>query len=276
VRQIAAVHLTLAHRYVCREPQGSRAPCQAGIIRRPEIIYLIDNHGRWQIIKPGLVWIASEDTDPYDPGESIYYPPGDPTTIARPAAINPPSFACPTSAATIDDPPGDVVPDQYGDPAVDAPWLDIRDLSVASVDQNTLCFTLQLAAPPRPDSSYSINLATEKYPRPHKVIEVQIDGLGDPHVLFEGMGAYRDPGIASSLPTISMSATSLEITVPKPLWPATKPELHVTATSESLQPQEPLIPHPLAGEDEAPDSGCLAYPTGKLLLTQPCIEKGSG
>ncbi len=84
-----------------------------------------------------------------------------------------------------------------------------------------------------------------------KEIEVEIDGLGDPHVRLEETGAFTDPRIAPSLPHIGLAGNSLEIEASKPRSLMTQPELFVIATSEGLQREEALIPHPLIGEDHA-------------------------
>lgn len=263
-RQIAAVHLTLEHRYICKDGHRAGTPCEAGVIRLPDIIYLLKHAGRWQIIKPGLVWYASEEPEPQDSSEQIYYPPGDLTTIKRQVTIGAQDFACPPSAVRTSDPSNDVVENESGGPRVDAPWLDIRGLGVARIDPDTVCFTIELAAPPLPDSRYSLYVGNRHEPGVEKLIDVEIDGVGDPHIILGGRGAFLDPRITSSLPNLGLAGNNLKIEASKQP-PLTQPELFVIATSESLQSREPLIPHPLIGEDHAPDHGCLDYPTGKLI-----------
>ena len=272
---IAAVHLTFAHRYVCVGPAVSGQPCHPGVIRRPDIIYLIQNDSGWQILKAGLVFDATDLDEPNDP-ESTFYPPGDAATSSAIAAIGGPRFYCPPSQRARTDPSHDVT-DPSGD-AVHAPWLDITRLGVSRINSDTVCFRLTLAAPPRADSGYDI-LAIHDL-RGGAVgeggtIAVEVDGLGQPHALIGGQGILSTPSIAAYLPRFGLVGDQLEIAAAIPPSFTSGSGLLVASGTESLQPDEPLLAHPLNGGDTAPDHGCLRFPAGGISTADVCGESAS-
>jgi hypothetical protein len=268
-RGIATVPLEIAHRYICAGndplPDGR---CNPGLYRRPDIVYLIREGGRWQILKPGLVYRASEVDSPDDNyGQAIYYPPGDATTVARPTPNPYGSVTCPKTRVTVAGHPHPSVTTRLN-PAI-PPALRIDRFSVARVGPERLCFSLVLAAPPRADAEYSIGVALYRQQAPVDLFDVDFDGLGDPHALVGGVGALSEPAIAPYLPRIGVAGRTITI-VGRQRGFAPHRRLLVVAGSGSLQPDEPLLRHPLTAGDGIPYGMCLVFPTGKLTQIGNC------
>ena len=265
----ATVRLVLVHRYVCARAAAPE-PCHPGQYVRPEIIYLLRSKGRWRIIKPGLVYRASEIDRPLD-AESDYYPPGNAATINGPINLPAPRHPCPASRAVTRSPrhalKSTFEPNPNGSPG-NVPGLTIRSFSAGRISRTKVCFTLTLAGPPRPDFSYDVSVGTVGQQAPADLFEIQIDGLGDPHALLAGRGALSTPALARYLPAVFASGNRLEIIATHPAL-----ALHrfiISASSESIQDDEPLLTRPLDAGDFAPLRGCLIFPTGKLTTRGLC------
>jgi hypothetical protein len=268
----AAVRFVLVHRYVCAR-HAPPEPCHPGRYVRPEIIYLLRSKDQWKVIKPGLVYRASEIDQPLDE-ESDYYPPGDAATINGPTNLPAPKRRCPASRTVTVSPrhalQNTFEPNPNGKPG-HVPGLTIRSFSAARISRTTVCFTLTLAGPPRPDFSYDVSLGTVAQHAAADLFDIQIDGLGNPHALVAGRGALNTPGIARYLPKVFASGNRLEIIAAHPIL-----ALHrfiIMASSESIQDDEPLLTRPLDAGDDAPLHGCLIFPTGRLTTRGLC---GSG
>jgi hypothetical protein len=201
-RGIALVRMMLAHRYVCAGPGTTDQPCHSDVERRPERIYLLRTSSGWKILKPGLVYRASE-VDSASDDESIYYPPGDAATIAASPFISAPNFACPLSGPSVADRVGDV--ENFGNTGpftASAPWLDITRLAVSRIDRHTLCFALTLAAPPHADSAYGFGIIHELGGAEEGTgFSLEIDGVGRAHPLAGGQEP-RQPGPRAHTPAI--------------------------------------------------------------------------
>jgi hypothetical protein len=271
LREIEAVHLILAERYGCSGRIPERGRCHLHTVRMPDIVYAIEQAGQWKIVKPGRAW-RSAVVEP-GPGfeEALLYPPGDATTVLGPALIGAPQFTCPAATATKSDPPNDLRSESYK--AVSAPWLDLVHFSISNIDASTRCFSLELAAAPRPDSEYVLAVADSRQPDPIEFLQLQIDGLGNPHVLLVGRDVAGFPSIAR-LVRFGLLGDTLQIALSKPLFPAALRAIVASAASHSLQPQEPLITDPLSAEDEVPRPGCLSFPSGKLTFRGLCDFTG--
>jgi hypothetical protein len=274
---IAAVHMVLVHHYVCSRQSDPPEPCHPGNYVRPDIIYLIKLDGRWHIIKPGAVYRSSEVDQP-DGTESDYYPPGTTATIAGPVNLPAPTVLCPSSAVTSVSPPhvlqSTYEPNPRGEPGA-APWLQINALSIARLSSDTICFTLTLAGPPRPDSGYEIFFGTVQEQAAALLFQVEIDGLGEPHSLLEFAGALSTLGLAPYLPAVFLAGDQLEIIGTDPMF-AKLQQFLVQAQSESIQDDEPLLRRPLDAGDTAPQLGCLTFPTGTLNKQGLCGETAAG
>jgi hypothetical protein len=264
-RGIATVHLKLSHHYICAG-NASLHSCHPGYYVRPDIVYLISESGQWKVIKPGFVYRASEIPQP-DDSESLYYPPGDAKTVKRPAAIPAPRGPCRGTSATAQSKPHVLKDQNYK--TVSAPWLNIRRLTVTRLAQTTVCFTFTLGAVPRADSSYGIYLGSVAQQAPELVFGLDIDGLGQPHLLLTGRGSLSSPGLARYLPHAWLAGKRLEIIATLPHFIPHRRFL-VDVESGSLQNQEPLLLHPLEAGDGAPRRGCLIWPTGSILLKGLC------
>ena len=264
-RGIAAVTLTLDHHYVCVPPGVSPVvPCRTRTIRRPEIVYLVRVAGSWRVLKPGLVFRATGIDSPDGP-ESDWYPPGDAHTVTLPVRDSAPRFRCPATQATVSG--HDRVDVQSG--SASAPWLSIRRFAVSALSGGRACFSLRLAAVPRPDSSYSLGVGPVALAAPTSLYTIDFDGLGGVHVLVDGVGAIGNPSIVRDLPRIALHGTELDVLAPH------RARLSGTylavAGTESLQFMEPLLRHPLdAGDDGVPYGGCLVVPSGRLDRTGNC------
>ncbi|HEX4036352.1 MAG TPA: hypothetical protein VHX66_18075 [Solirubrobacteraceae bacterium] len=268
---VAAVHLTLAHRYVCANKGTADQPCHPDVQRMPDIIYLVLAGGHWLVLKPGLVFRASE-IDAAEDDESVFYPPGNASTVRGAARLGAPPQRCP--ATTIAAPGVSVAVSDATHLRSRAPWLAITRLAIARLDRGTVCFELTLAAPPRADSDYSIGLGVPGQPDPADLFDVQIDGVGRPHVLIRGEGRIENnpPGvrimnISRYLPQIGLDGRQLDIISRD--FPAGH-RFDVTADSSSLQSDEPVLRHPLNAGHHIPTHGCLKFPSGKLTFAGLC------
>ncbi len=268
---VAGVHMVLGHRYVCASQSVPRERCHPRNYDQPEIVYLSRIRGCWQIVKPGSVYRATEIDHPLD-AESSYYPPGSPATIAAAVSLPAPTAPCPSSAAISLSPPHKLkstyLPNPNGGPR-GAPWLKIDALAVARLSPETICFTLTLGAPPRPDSAYGIGVGTVQQQAAADLFDVEIDGLGNPHALREGRGALSTPSLKPYLPHVSLAGNQLEIIGTEDMF-AKLSRFLVVASSQSSQDDEPLLTRPLDAGDGAPQRGCLTFPTGKVNTRGLC------
>lgn len=271
LRKIEAVHLILSDRYRCGEPGIRRTRCHPHVVRLSDIVYVAEQAGLWKIVKPGRSLRAAlvEPGPGYE--ESLLYPPGDATTVLGPALIGTPQFTCPTAAATVGDLPNDVRSESYK--AVSAPWLDFVRFGISSIDANSRCFSLELAAAPRADSEYVLAVADSRQPDPIEFLQLQIDGLGNPHVLLVGHDVAGVPSVAR-LVRFGLLGDTLQIALSKPLFPAALRAIVASVLSHSMQPEEPLIADRLSAEDEVPRPGCLSFPSGKLTFRGLCDYTG--
>lgn len=271
LREIAAVHLVLAERYRCSARIAGRRRCHPHTVHTSDIVYVGERAARWEIVKPGrtLRSIRVEPAAGFE--ESLVYPPGDATTVLGAALIGAPQFTCPTAAATVGDPPNDVRSESYK--AVSAPWLDFVRFGISSIDANTRCFSLELAAAPRPDSEYVLAVADPRQPDPIGFLQLQIDGLGYPHVLLVGQDVAGVPSVAR-LVRFGLLGDTLQIALAKPLFPAALRAIVASVSSHSMQPEEPLIADRLSAEDAVPRPGCLSFPSGKLVFGGLCASSG--
>jgi hypothetical protein len=267
---VDAVRMTLVHHYICAPQSSPPEPCHPSSYRRTEIIYLIRARGRWRIIKPGLVYRASELDSPLD-AESDFYPPGTPATVAGPASVPAATSSCPPGVSTVMPPhslQSTFEPNPRGRPG-NAPWLKLDGIAAARLTGDTICFTLTLGARPRPDSDYQIYVGTIQQQAAAELYDVQFDGLGQPHPLLAGIGPLSMPGIAGALPRVFLLGTQLQIIGTDPYF-AKHSQFLLGAGTESLQSDEPLLKRPLNAGDQAPNGGCLTFPTGRLETKGLC------
>jgi len=265
-RGIAAVTLTLDHHYVCVPPHFSPdAPCRTRTIRRPELVYLARVAGSWRVLKPGLVFRATEISAPYD-GEQDWYPPGDPRSVTQPVPGVGTGWRCPATSASVHS--HDRVDVRSG--RGPAPWLSISRLSVSRLPGGRTCFALRLGAGPRPDSRYELFASTVAQAAPFDLFQVDFDGLGRPHALIHGEGRFSNPALSGQLPRIALRGTELDILAPgSPRLTASRYLLAASATS--LQLGEPLLADPLQASDAGiPYGACLVVPSGRLIRTGLC------
>src|SRR5262249_10530138 len=81
-------------------------------------------------------------------------------------------------------------------------------------------------------------------------------------------------GHAQAIQRYGLVGDRLEFAVAIPPKFTSGPGLLVQASSKSLQPDEPLLPHPLnAGDVIAPDHGCLRFPAGGISLAGSCANQ---
>lgn len=76
--------------------------------------------------------------------------PATPESINKPVALGAPAFSCSTGEARhATDPAGDVADQLNGDGHVDAPWLDLRSVTISGISTQHPCVALTLSAPLR-------------------------------------------------------------------------------------------------------------------------------
>lgn len=266
---ITAVAMTLSERYVC----AGRAPlprhCHPGPYRRAEIIYLKNSAAGWEIVKPGGVYRASELDSPDDVDDDYLYPPGTPRTVDGPVSLPANAPACPRGTSLR------MPPHHLSDPPGNAAWLKITALSAARLSSDRVCFTITLAAPPRPDSVYSVYISTVQQAAPYDHYDVEFDGLGEPHTLLAGLGALGDPRIAHELPHVRLDGDHLELIAADPFFTRTKRFL-LQVGSQSTQDLEPLLRHPINAGDLAPLGSCLVVPSGARYRKGLCGSEPAG
>lgn len=269
---IVAVHLVLLERYVCARQTSPPERCRPGRYREHDIVYLLARRGRWQIVKPGAVYRASEVDSPSEVDDSFLFAPGTPATVAGTVSAPPVAASCPAGASVASPPhrlQSTFIPNPRGGPGHEG-WLEITSLTAARISASTMCFTLGLAAPPRPDSEYSIGVGAPGEGATADVFDIAFDGLGEMHPMLDGIGTLGDPRLAPRLPRASLDGTSLQIIGSDPQF--TLRSFLLSASGESIQDDEPLLSRPLDAGDSAPVDACLTFPSGALDRKGDCGE----
>jgi len=144
---------------------------------------------------------------------------------------------------------------------------------VSRIDRSALCFTLTLGAAPRADSTYGIDVIHELKGGIEEGtnFELTIDGVGGLHPELANVGGLDTPSILRSLPRIGMVGNRLEFAVAEPRHFTSGIALNVDAATGSIEPDEPLLAHPLdAGDLIVPDIGCLKFPSGGITRAGVC------
>lgn len=221
-------------------------------------------HG-WQIIKPGGVYRATEIDSPDSVSEDYFFSPGTPSTVAGPVDVPRPASSCPASASTTLGPhklTSTFEPNPRGGPGTQ-PGLTITGLSAGRLSTDTVCFTLTLAGPPKPDSTYSISIGTVQQEAAADRYDLALDGLGQPHMLLDGNGGFSHPRLRPHLPRAFLDGTTLQIIATDRFFVANSQFL-LQAGTESTQSNEPLLRRPIDAGDQAPLKGCLTFPTGAI------------
>jgi len=231
--------------------------------RRAEIIYLTHSGRRWQIVKPGAVYRASEIDSPDEVSDDFLYPPGTSNTVDGSVSIATARSPCP-AGTTLAMPAHRLLstslPNPRGGPG-NEPWLKITKLSAARLSSRTVCFTLTLGAAPRPDSEYSVSIGPTQAQTAADFDDVEFDGLGLAHTLLSGSGGLGDPGLARKLPRAKLAGHRLELIATDPFF-ASHSRFLVQVSSQSIQANEPLLRRPIDAGDLAPFGGCMVFPTG--------------
>jgi hypothetical protein len=250
-----AVHLVLFFRFPCIDAVSYIPGCRPHFERRTDIIYLRREGGRFLIVKPGLIF---ENTANIAPPSllGMLAPPGDDSTVHRPAAIGPPPVVCPSGGAVGEnDARHDLERESNGAHVRGAPWLDITHVNVVRLGRQSLCVTITLAAPPRVDSSFFVDF--EQQQGGDGVVDgfgLEVDGTGglDPEL--------RDP--ASRCPaSFGLTGDQLQLIIsPDAHTFRDDRALRVDVSTDSLQPGEPLLRHPLDATDTVGRSFGLRLP----------------
>ncbi len=272
--EIATVAVTLSRPARCAARGRSRSRCRARRASARDTIYALLSGGAWSIVKPGGLLRAAEVGGPLPRDPFYYAPPATPATVNRIAALAPAGFACPAALGAAD--PADDVRDEYRPAAVPAPWLDLRRIGVAPLGDDSTCFSIELGAPPQSDSAYVLFLGAASRPEPIDAVELEVDGVGSPHLLRLGQSVPLQVDGAGNLPSVGESGSLLQIALPGLRWPAHGAGWVFTVETSSLQSREPLLAAPLQASDRAPDHGCLEFPSGHIDLAEMCGSGPSG
>lgn len=258
------VHLVLWYRFPCQGAVSVIPGCRPHFERIPDVIYLRSEHGRWLIVKPGLIYQNTSSSAP--PWTDALSPPGDRVSVSRLAVIGPAPLSCPLGGREVSNRHQVLYPTMGPNPrpipATRAPWLHIRTARFVWLARHQLCVTITLAAPPRADSSYGIDFGQlQGGGELQDGYGVDINGTGGLSVrLHDTRHSYRRP--ASLCPTgFGLSGDQLTFVISPPdrvfrLTAAT----HVDVNSFSLQPGEPLLSHPLDAQDTVPGLVGLTLP----------------
>jgi hypothetical protein len=243
---------------------------------RPDVVYLVKSASGWKVIKPGLVFQVLNAPEPVG-FDLDYYAPGTTRSVAAPVRAQAPAAPCPARTAPFTA-PAHALQSQFGLPGSrpgDEPWLKIDAIAVARLSSRTVCFTLTLDGPPRPDSAYQIYLGSIAEEGPADRFDVEFDGLGIPHPLLGGEGPLSIPSLAGHLPRVFVAGKQLEIIATDPWFTTTKRFL-VSVGADSLQRFDPLLRRPSDAGDLVPWGGCLVFPTGALDTKGLCGSTPSG
>jgi hypothetical protein len=205
-----------------------------------DLVQLADEDGQWKVAKPGKVFyqaigIAGPSSTPD--------PPGTQSIVDANSRIRPPGFECGRSAKATQDPAGDQIY-HAGFGALPYPaattWVDVRKVEVSAAGGDT-CFAIELAAPPRPDSSFALTFHFPSARRPGSFamrrVEFRIDGLDRPHGLARA-------GVAGN---------HVFLLIPREMAPP-GPLLTWALLASSTQDDDPGLQHPVPGQDTVPDS----------------------
>jgi hypothetical protein len=206
-----------------------------------DLIHLTSSGGRWKVSKVGGVFYSATS---FGPPDDALDPPGDPAIVGKPSQLPPPRVAC-EPMTTVPDPEDDVSYregfDENFHPS-EAPWLDLTSVGVSQNGDGT-CFTIELAAPPRPDSSFTIS-SEQSTGRPDGSFTqgrpaFRIDGLDHPHA-------------SAGVRGFGVSGQTIYLLVGRPV-------LHAggfkwTLKVSSLQAADPALEHPVKGDDVLPYS----------------------
>jgi hypothetical protein len=274
------VHVVLWYRFPCQGTVSVIPGCRPHFERIPDVIYLRFEHGRWLIVKPGVIYENTSMTAP--PWIDALSPPGDRESVGRPAVIAPPPLLCP--------PGGREVINRHQDlhssmgwrpqlvPATRVPWLHIRTARFVWLARHQLCVTMTLAAPPLADSIYAVDVGQPQGGGElQDSYDIDINGIGGVSVrLHDTLDSYRRP--ASLCPTgFGLSGVQLTLVISPPdgafhLNAAT----HVGVSTLSLQPGEPLLLHPIDAEDDTPGLAglTLAPPDARRLPRCAALNAG--
>jgi hypothetical protein len=282
-----ALTFHLAESYRCIGTPRKR-PCQRRVYRfvRPEkMFFALDRSHRWRISKLGGVLVDMRLWRP-DLTELALLPPIGTSGLSQTAELPAPEFSCEGDAlGSVPGEAGDVTGPDY-ETILGTPWLDLLGLRIVRTSPNAICIGIPLARPPHPDSEYWViwhppegvrgsatksngqtvadGAAPGGLAEPN--VEIAIDGDGKAHALVDEAGAFGFPRVTPYLPRFGYREGELEIELTPRQGFAMDDRWELFAQADG-EPSwlDPLLPHPLKGNDRIPGNECLSYPSGKLL-----------
>jgi hypothetical protein len=241
-----AVHVLLWFKFQCLGSISYIPGCRPHFERRSDVIYLREFHDRWLLVKPGQIYgWTSGNAGPEDQTS----PPGDATSVSQLAAL-PPAPSCPAPTLSVSShsdtlTPVIEFPGAKDLPSSAGPWLDVTNLAAGWLGRRQICVTATLAAPPRNDTSYSLQLSQsdgESTAVGEYGFEVDATGALEPQLT----DAKSDYGSSAACPTaFGLSDDKLVMIFSPSDWlnPAKPVAIDVYAASQQIN--EPLLSDPL-------------------------------
>jgi hypothetical protein len=261
-----AVHLLLWFRFPCIGSVSAIPGCRPHFEQRGDVVYLRREAGRWQIVKPGLIY-ADTSTDAAPAGYDALSPPGDSSTVNRTASLRRPRMACPSGGVSAAGTarslaPIELSPGAKSLPMRAAPWLDITQVSAVRLASQQLCVSIMLGGAPKVDTSYSVDLGQDDNGGEQvDTYSLDIDGTGGIDVQLTDARSLYGHSRAACATDFGLTGDTLELIVsPGDKVFNNRQPIGLDASSASLQTGEPLLRHPLNASDIAPSMFGLRLP----------------
>jgi hypothetical protein len=258
------VRVVLFYRVTCQDEVSVIPGCRHRFEPRRDTFFLRRERGRWLIVKPGEIFDATDSVAPPAQYEPLT-PPGDIFSVSRPAVIAASSESCPTGGVSVEGRHRVLLPSTPGKgiPASRAPWLHITGARLVWLGRQSLCATMTLGAAPRADSSYMLHLS-QPQPDGSEVDDIfwlEIDGTGGVHILLKDPSRLYGRGRAPCPTWAGLTRTTLTLVVsPSDNTFRAHTPFSADVETESLQPGEPLLSHPLDASDTIPSFAGLKLP----------------
>lgn len=226
----AVVHRTQAVAHVRERVTFDSSDPARRRVAIPDAIHLLWRDGRWQVVKPGAIYYASQSA--YQVPPTVLDPPVTQAEAGAPAPRRGPAPPCegPTLA-------------RWSDPAGDAPAaIDLTGVTAVSAP-GAICVRIASAAVPPPGTVYGLSIEQPVALDTTRELQASVR-VGHAGALLIG------PDEQTRGARAGWDGNVLTVSIPEqPSRLDPHAPLHLSARLDSIQSQEPLIAHPLNGSD---------------------------